>query len=107
MEIRPEKHRAQAESGIERKGWKLTVYVVDDSEKTRMVVYNLAKICKEHLKDECHIDVVDLEIDPSVARKARIVAIPTVERTWPQPAKRIIGDVSNAAKVITGLAFPA
>jgi circadian clock protein KaiB len=41
--------------------------------------------------------------DPALAQRDQIVAIPTLIRHLPEPLKRIIGDLSNAEKVLVGL----
>ncbi len=41
--------------------------------------------------------------NPALAQRDQIVAIPTLIRQLPEPLKRIIGDLSNAEKVLVGL----
>jgi len=40
---------------------------------------------------------------PQLAEKDEIFAIPTLVRRIPKPLKRIIGDLSDKEKVLTGL----
>ena len=42
-------------------------------------------------------------LDPALAQRDQIIAIPTLIRQLPEPLKRIIGDLSNAEKVLVGL----
>jgi circadian clock protein KaiB len=64
---------------------------------------NLKKLCEKHLPGRYQIEVIDLMKDPALAQRDQIVAIPTLIRQLPEPLKRIIGDLSNAEKVLVGL----
>jgi circadian clock protein KaiB len=41
--------------------------------------------------------------NPALARGDQILALPTLVRRLPPPLKRIIGDLSNAERVLIGL----
>ena len=41
--------------------------------------------------------------NPQLARGDQIVAVPTLVRRLPPPLKKLIGDVSNAERVLVGL----
>ncbi len=56
-----------------------------------------------HLGGEYSIEVIDLLKNPKLARGDQIVAIPTLVRKLPPPLKRIIGDLSDAERVLVGL----
>jgi len=87
-----------------RKGpWDLRLYVAGQTPKSIVALANLKKICKEHLKDEYNIEVIDLVRNPKLARQHQILAIPTLVRSLPTPIKKIIGDLSNTEKVLLGL----
>jgi len=45
--------------------------------------------------------MVDLMVDPDLAHRDQIIAIPTLVRYVPEPIKRIIGDLSNSKRVLT------
>ena len=71
--------------------------------KSRTAFENLERICEERLPGRCHIQVVDLLKNPRSAKDDQIVAVPTVVRKAPPFSKRVIGDMSNADRVISGL----
>jgi circadian clock protein KaiB len=83
--------------------WQLRLYVAGESPKSLHALMNLKTICEEHLAGRYEIDVVDLVEDPSLARTDDILAIPTLVRCAPPPQRRIIGDLSNAERVISRL----
>ena len=83
--------------------WDLRLYVAGQTPKSIAALANLRKICEEHLADEYNIEIIDLVRNPHLARKDQILAIPTLVRNLPMPIKKIIGDLSNTEKVLSGL----
>jgi circadian clock protein KaiB len=87
----------------EQDGYNLRLYVAGQTPKSMAAVANLKKLCEKHLAGRYKIEVIDLMKDPALAKRDQIVAIPTLIRHLPEPLKRIIGDLSNAEKVLVGL----
>ena len=79
------------------------LYVIDRTLKSVAAFTNLMKICHDNLDDRCHIEVIDIEKTPRLAKENEIVAIPTLVKTFPLPARRGIGDLSNTGRVLSGL----
>ncbi|AXK82156.1 circadian clock protein KaiB [Pseudolabrys taiwanensis] len=84
-------------------GYNLRLYVAGQTPKSVAAIANLQKICETHLPGRYNITIIDLMKDPALAQRDQIVAIPTLIRHLPEPLKRIIGDLSNAEKVLVGL----
>jgi circadian clock protein KaiB len=84
-------------------GYSLRLYVAGQTPKSIAAISNLKKICDQHLPGRYEIEIIDLIKDPALAMRHQIVAIPTLIRQLPEPLKRIIGDLSNAEKVLVGL----
>lgn len=83
--------------------WNLRLYVAGQTPKSLTAFSNLKKLCEEHLPGRHEIEVVDLVKNPALAQKDQIVALPTLVRKLPEPIKRVIGDLSNASKVMVGI----
>jgi circadian clock protein KaiB len=83
--------------------WQLRLYVAGQTPKSISAFDNLKKICKEHLEGRYTIEVVDLLVNPKLAKGDQILAIPTLVRKLPEPVKKIIGDLSNTERVLVGL----
>jgi circadian clock protein KaiB len=81
----------------------LRLYVAGQTAKSITAFANLQKICKEYLDEKYTIEVIDLTLNPELASKEQIVALPTLIKQLPLPVKRIIGDLSNTEKVLVGL----
>ncbi len=81
----------------------LRLYVAGQTPKSLAALANLRRICEENLKDQYHIEVIDLMKTPQLAKGDQIVALPTLVRKLPEPIKKIIGDLSNEESVLVGL----
>jgi circadian clock protein KaiB len=83
--------------------WELRLYIAGQTPKSLMAFANLKRICADHLGGRYTIEVIDLLENPRLAAGDQIVALPTLVRRIPVPARRIIGDLSNAERVLIGL----
>jgi circadian clock protein KaiB len=81
----------------------LRLYVAGQTPKSLQAFANLKEICETHLKGRYRIEVIDLIQNPALARGDQILALPAVVRQLPPPVKKIIGDFSNAERVLVGL----
>ncbi len=71
--------------------------------KSLAALSNLRRICNEYVEQRYHIEVIDLLKNPALAQGDQIIAIPTLVKRLPQPLRKIIGDLSNADRVLVGL----
>lgn len=83
--------------------WELRLYVAGKTQKSVTAFKNLKKYCEEHLKGLYSIEVIDLLENPQLAEGDQILAIPTLVRKFPEPIRKIIGDLSNKERVLVGL----
>ncbi len=83
--------------------WKLKLYVADDKPPSKNAYANLQRLCDEHLKDQCNVEIIDILENPEVASKEQIVAIPTLVKESPLPIRRLIGDLSNTERLLVVL----
>jgi circadian clock protein KaiB len=81
----------------------LRLYVAGQTPRAVRAFSNLRQICEEHLEGRYTIEVIDLLEDPQLGRGDQILALPTLVRRLPEPIKKIIGDLSNAERVLVGL----
>ena len=81
----------------------LRLYVAGQTPKCLTAFANLKKICDEHLAGQYQIEVIDLLLNPALARGDQILAIPTLVRKLPEPVRKIIGDLSMTERVLIGL----
>jgi len=83
--------------------WQLRLYVAGRTQKSVEALANLQNICDKHLAGHYQIEVVDLTQNPALAKGDQILALPTLVRKLPPPARKIIGDLSNEHRVLVGL----
>jgi circadian clock protein KaiB len=87
--------------------WHLRLYIAGQSPRSLCAFDNLTILCDEHLAGRYEIEVVDLVEHPEAARIDDIVAIPTLVRADPPPHYKVIGDLSNRARVVASLHMDA
>jgi circadian clock protein KaiB len=87
---------------LRRAKYILRLYVTGSSARSLKAVYNLQKICEEHLPDY-DLEVIDIYKNPEAAREEQIIAAPTLVKTLPTPLRKFVGDLSNTQKILVGL----
>jgi len=81
----------------------LRLYVAGQTPRSLQALTNLKRICEDHLAGKYRIQIIDLLKKPQLAAGDQILAIPTLVRAIPKPARKIIGDLSNTERVLVGL----
>jgi len=81
----------------------LRLYVSGRTQRTEQAIRNLQKTCEEQLQGRYSLEVMDVLEKPELAEEEHILATPTLIRYSPPPVRRIVGDLSNAKKVLEGL----
>jgi circadian clock protein KaiB len=79
------------------------LFVMGQSPRSQRAVANLRRLCEERLRGKYEVDVIDVLEHPRSAEEARILATPTLVKERPPPERRVIGDLSEPDKVLTGL----
>jgi len=95
--------KAAAAQGKPVAEWQLRLYVAGQTAKSTAALDNLKKVCETHLAGRYTIEVVDLLVNPRLAAGDQILAVPTLVRKFPEPIRKIIGDLSNEERVLVGL----
>jgi circadian clock protein KaiB len=83
--------------------WQLRLYVAGQTPKSTAAFENLKQVCETHLAGRYTIEVIDLLVNPRLAAGDQILAVPTLVRKFPEPIRKIIGDLSNEDRVLVGL----
>jgi circadian clock protein KaiB len=86
-----------------RPEWQLRLYVAGNTARSTAALDNLRRLCESHLAGRYSIEVVDLLVNPKLAAGDQILAVPTLVRKFPEPMRKIIGDLSNEERVLVGL----
>ncbi len=83
--------------------WDLRLYTAGQTPKSLAAIRNLKRLCEQHLAGRYHIEVIDLLVNPRLAKEDQIVASPTLVRKLPDPLRKIVGDLSDEARTLVGL----
>jgi circadian clock protein KaiB len=81
----------------------LRLYVTGTTGKSVRAIENVRRICEEHLEGAYKLEVIDLYQNLPLARGDQIIAAPTLIKQLPLPLRRLIGDMSDEARVLVGL----
>lgn len=78
----------------------LDLYVTGTTPNSVRAVGNLRRICEQHLSDACEMRVIDLYMHPELAARENVIAAPTLVKHRPPPVRRLVGDLSDGARVL-------
>lgn len=82
------------------------LYVTGHTPRSLCATVNLRRICEQYLGaagTAYELKLIDVQQHPELAEAAHIFATPATIRIEPLPAYRVIGDLSDPAKVLTAL----
>jgi len=81
----------------------LKLYITGKTPSSEHAIANLNHICQKELSGQYELLVIDVLENPQLAEDERILATPTLIKALPPPLRRVIGDLSDAEKVLLGL----
>jgi circadian clock protein KaiB len=84
-------------------GWSLTLYVSGASPRSAQALETVRRLCDEELPGQVELEVVDVTDAPGLAVRDRIVAVPTLVRRLPAPARQLVGDLGDVDRLRAGL----
>jgi circadian clock protein KaiB len=86
--------------------YELTLFVIGASELSARAVANVRTLCDTYLPGRHRLQVVDLFSDHAMVVDSRVLATPTLVKSQPLPVRRLVGDLSETAKVLLALEIP-
>lgn len=85
-----------------RETLRLRLYVAGVAPNSLRAIANTKAICALHFVDHV-LEIVDLMIEPDRALADRVIVTPTLIKLSPAPELRLIGDLSDAVKLLAAL----
>jgi circadian clock protein KaiB len=82
---------------------RLKLFVTTYSLSSTRAIRNLTALMDECFPLNYQLDIIDIKEQPLIAISENITAVPLLIKTSPEPLKRMIGDMSDRLKVLTGL----
>ena len=81
----------------------LRLYLTGQTNRSLQAVQAVTNLCEQHLHGRYDLQVVDLYEQPELAQAAQIIAAPTLVKELPLPLRRLIGDLTDTARVLVAL----
>lgn len=81
----------------------LALYITGASPNSTRAIKNLKEICENYLNGKYQLYIIDIYQQPGLAQHENLIVAPTLVKSSPAPAKRFVGDLSNQARVLSGL----
>ena len=92
---------APSAGGSER--YVLRLFIAGMTARAGRAIESVRAMCNEHLAGRYELEVIDIYQQPGLAKGEQIIAAPTLLKKLPLPFRRIIGDMSNNERLLTGL----
>lgn len=81
----------------------LKLYITNLTPKIEKALEQIKLTFDKELNEQNDITVISILDNSQMAEDDRVLATPTLIKQFPEPVKRIIGDISNIDKVMAGL----
>jgi circadian clock protein KaiB len=85
----------------------LRLYVTGMTPRSTRAISAVRGICEEFLQGRYNLEIIDVYQQPALIRDEQIFATPTLVKKGPEPERRLIGDMSNRARLMSGLGLRA
>jgi circadian clock protein KaiB len=86
---------------------RLVLYVAGDTPRSRSARATLAWLAAGGVEERVEVAVVDVAEQPERAETDRVMLTPTLLRQAPGPARRVVGDLGDRARVAEALGLSA
>lgn len=92
-----------SQSPAQEQQYVLRLYVTGTTPRSSRSILNIQKLCQERLRGRYKLEVIDIYQQPELARQEQIIAAPTLVKKLPLPLRKLVGDLSDSARVTVGL----
>jgi circadian clock protein KaiB len=81
----------------------LRLYVTGMTPRSTRAISAVRSVCEEFLAGRYDLEIIDVYQQPNLIRDQQVFATPTLVKVGPKPLRRMIGDMSNRARLMSGL----
>lgn len=81
----------------------LTLFVSGASLNSVKAINNLQKILEKYARGKHSLKIIDVHQERALAEREQIIALPLLIKKLPLPERRLIGNMSDTEKVLSGL----
>ena len=82
------------------RGYVLLLFIASNNINTNQTLDSIHYILEKGLSSPYNLKIIDITKNPEQAEKNQVSATPTLVRIWPQPIKRIVGEITDLERVI-------
>lgn len=86
--------------------YRFVLFIAGQSPRSTRALENMRGLGEHNLGGAFELEVVDVMEDATRAEEHRIMATPTVIKCWPDPIRRVTGDLSDPDAVALALGLP-
>lgn len=83
--------------------YELRLYVGGNNARSLAAIGNIKTILETYVPGQYDLEVVDIFQNPGLRDRDQVLALPTLVKCAPIPARRIIGDLSDTQRVLDDL----
>ena len=81
----------------------LSLYVAGATVRSMNAIENVKTLCEERLHGRYDLEIIDIYREPRAAQENNVIAIPMLVKQSPQPARRMVGDLSVGERLLSCL----
>ncbi|SOD82524.1 circadian clock KaiB family protein [Spirosoma fluviale] len=81
----------------------LQLFVTGISLNSVRAIANIKQICEQYLPGKYSLEIIDVHQQKTLAEREQLIALPLLIKRLPLPERRLIGDLSDTKKVLSGL----
>ena len=89
--------------GPEAAHYCLRLFITGSTPRCVRAIENIRAICDANLAGQYELEVIDIYQHPERAKPEQIVVTPTLVKSKPLPVRKLMGDLSDKARVLAGL----
>ena len=78
----------------------LRLYIAGNSASSRLAEQNLQRMLADIKSEGWQVEIIDVLTKPELAEKAGVIATPTLSYEHSARPRRIVGDLSDARRVL-------
>ena len=79
------------------------LYITAAAPRSARAVVNTRVFCERYLAGRYTLEILSIADNVAQAMSDQVIAAPTLVKAWPVPARRFIGDMSDARPLLEGL----
>jgi circadian clock protein KaiB len=79
------------------------LFITGTTLRSTQAIINIRSMCEQHLPGQYELEVIDMYQQPDQAALGQIIAAPTLVKSSPAPAMRMVGNLSNRDQLLIKL----